>query len=104
MRIFQNTVLESLACGTPAVGFGTGGVVDAVEHGVTGMLAPTGNAKELAACIVRCYRTKSFENLWRAPQGLERFLITDWINRQRHTLHSTNVWQMRDLVVTSKTN
>ena len=29
------------------------GVIDAVEHGVTGMLAPTGNAKELAACIVR---------------------------------------------------
>ena len=50
---FPNTVLESLACGTPVVGFGTGGVVEAVEHGVTGMLAPTGNAKELAACIVK---------------------------------------------------
>jgi glycosyltransferase involved in cell wall biosynthesis len=49
---FPNTVLESLACGTPVVGFATGGVVDAVEHGVTGMLAPTGNAKELAACII----------------------------------------------------
>jgi glycosyltransferase involved in cell wall biosynthesis len=49
---FPNTVLESLACGTPVVGFATGGVVDAVEHGVTGMLAPTGNVKELAACII----------------------------------------------------
>jgi glycosyltransferase involved in cell wall biosynthesis len=46
-----NTVLESLACGTPVVGFATGGVVDAVEHGVTGMLAPIGNTKELGACI-----------------------------------------------------
>jgi glycosyltransferase involved in cell wall biosynthesis len=48
-----NTVLESLACGTPVVGFATGGVVDAVEHGVSGMLAPIGDAKELAACITK---------------------------------------------------
>ena len=50
---FPNTVLEALACGTPVVGFATGKVVDAVEHGVNGMLAPTGNARELAACIVK---------------------------------------------------
>lgn len=35
-----NTVLESLACGTPVVGFQTGGVPDMVEHGRSGYLVP----------------------------------------------------------------
>jgi glycosyltransferase involved in cell wall biosynthesis len=35
-----NTILESLACGTPVVGFDVGGIPDAVRPGVTGLLAP----------------------------------------------------------------
>ena len=48
---FPNTVLEALACGTPVAGFATGGVADAVEHGVSGLLAATGDTVELAAHI-----------------------------------------------------
>jgi glycosyltransferase involved in cell wall biosynthesis len=44
---FPNTVLESIACGTPVVAFETGGVPEAVRPGVTGFLAPTGDAVKL---------------------------------------------------------
>ncbi len=48
---FPNTVLEAMACGTPVVGFATGGVADAVEDGVSGLLAPTGDEAGLAKNI-----------------------------------------------------
>ncbi len=48
---FPNTVLESLACGTPVAGFATGGVVDAVVPGECGLLAPTGDVAALTACL-----------------------------------------------------
>jgi glycosyltransferase involved in cell wall biosynthesis len=48
-----NTILESMACGTPVVGFAAGGVSEAVLDGKTGLLAPTGNVGALAAAL-RC--------------------------------------------------
>jgi glycosyltransferase involved in cell wall biosynthesis len=50
---FGQTVTESLACGTPVVGFDTGGIPDMVRPGITGYLAPVGNAAELGASIAR---------------------------------------------------
>lgn len=51
-----NTILESMACGTPVAGFRSGGVGEAVEHERTGLLAPTGDARELAG-VLRCILT-----------------------------------------------
>ena len=48
---FPNTVIEALACGTPVAGFATGGVIDAVEQGACGLLAPTGDVAGLTACL-----------------------------------------------------
>lgn len=42
-----NTVLESLACGTPVVGFDVGGIPDMVRPGRTGQLVPVGDAVAL---------------------------------------------------------
>ncbi len=46
-----NTVIESLACGTPVVGFDVGGIPEMVEPGRTGWLAPVGDAAALADAI-----------------------------------------------------
>ena len=43
-----NTVLESMACGTPAVGFDAGGIRDMVRADVTGLLAPPRDITALA--------------------------------------------------------
>jgi glycosyltransferase involved in cell wall biosynthesis len=47
-----NTMLEALACGTPVVGFATGGIPDGVRPGVTGLLAKTGDSAELRSAIL----------------------------------------------------
>ena len=46
-----NTVLESLACGTPVIGFNIGGIPDMVEQGVNGLLAKPFNINSFAANI-----------------------------------------------------
>lgn len=48
-----NTVLESMACGTPVVGFDVGGIGEAVVNGQTGLLAPAGDASVFAAGLRR---------------------------------------------------
>lgn len=46
-----NTIMESLACGTPAVGFKTGGIPEMIEHGVTGLVSPAKNSSQMARDI-----------------------------------------------------
>jgi glycosyltransferase involved in cell wall biosynthesis len=43
-----NTILEALACGTPCVAFGIGGMPDLIEHQQNGYLAKPGDTKDLA--------------------------------------------------------
>ncbi len=45
---FPNTVLEALACGTPVVAFGVGGLIDMIQHQQSGYLAQPGNPSDLA--------------------------------------------------------
>lgn len=46
-----NTIMESMACGTPVAGFAVGGIPDMIEHKVNGMLATPHDPQELAAGI-----------------------------------------------------
>lgn len=48
-----NTVIEALACGTPVIGFTTGGVPDLVDDGENGLLTPCGDVPALAASLAR---------------------------------------------------
>jgi len=48
-----NTILESMACGTPVVGFSVGGIREVIVDGQTGLLAPAGDSNALAVSL-RC--------------------------------------------------
>ena len=56
---FGQTVTESMACGTPVVGFDTGGIPDMVRPGITGYLAPVGDVAALAEQIGKVLRDPS---------------------------------------------
>jgi glycosyltransferase involved in cell wall biosynthesis len=50
---FGQTVTEAMACGTPIVGFDTGGLRDTVREGATGYLVPPADAPAMAAALRR---------------------------------------------------
>ena len=58
-----NTVMESLACGTPVVSFTTGGIPDMVHHQHNGYLARYKDSKDFAAGINWVYHHPDKEKL-----------------------------------------
>jgi len=46
-----NTIMEAMSCGTPAVGFATGGIPEMIDHQVNGYIALQGSAESLAEGI-----------------------------------------------------
>jgi glycosyltransferase involved in cell wall biosynthesis len=47
------SLIEAAACGLPAVGSRTGGIVDVIEEGATGYLVPPGEAAALEDALAR---------------------------------------------------
>ena len=52
---FGLVVLESIACGTPVVTFGVGGVRELVRTGITGLLAKMNDTRDLTALTVEFF-------------------------------------------------
>jgi glycosyltransferase involved in cell wall biosynthesis len=50
---FPNAVLEAMAAGLPIVASGVGGIVELIDEGETGWLAPPGDARVLADRLCR---------------------------------------------------
>lgn len=54
--------LEAQALGTPAVSFDTGGVIEAIAHGKTGMTVPEKNVDALAESLLQLLQDKSLRS------------------------------------------
>ncbi|HRI61580.1 MAG TPA: glycosyltransferase family 4 protein [Saprospiraceae bacterium] len=54
-----NTVMESLACGTPVAGFATGGIPEMVGHLQEGFIAPQGDSRALAEGVFEILEGKT---------------------------------------------
>lgn len=57
-----NVMLETFACGTPIIGFNTGGIAEHTIEDVTGVLADEVSAQSLANAIAKFYETKQNYN------------------------------------------
>ena len=53
---FPSTVLESMCCATPVIGFNSGGIPDIIAHEETGLVVPVGDAEALTQGILTLLR------------------------------------------------
>jgi glycosyltransferase involved in cell wall biosynthesis len=60
---YPNTIIEAMACGTPVVGFETGGVPEQIIHLQTGYVAQLYSAEELARGIRFVLENADYEQL-----------------------------------------
>lgn len=58
-----NTVIESMLCGTPVVGFKTGGIPEMIDHKRNGYLAESKSADDLARGMHWVLSSESYEQL-----------------------------------------
>jgi glycosyltransferase involved in cell wall biosynthesis len=76
-----NTILESLACGTPVVGFRIGGIPDLVLDGETGFCAEPEDIESLASAISSALQTgRSLRSRCRELVAIEYSLQAQAIN------------------------
>jgi len=71
-----NTMLESLGCGTPVVGFNIGGVPDSVEHGVNGFLCTSVDAQSLKDGIKQALET-DFDSLRISENAHRKYALSN---------------------------
>ncbi len=69
--------LEANACGTPVVGTRSGGVEDAIEHGVNGLLVEPGDAPAMARALEQLLRSEE-QRRKLSKSGLKRARWFRW--------------------------
>ncbi|MGE9985068.1 glycosyltransferase [Desulfovibrio sp. SGI.169] len=77
-----NVLLESLACGTPAVAFGVGGIPSILDHMETGYLAKPCDAADLAEGLLWALRPHPVRARLCRAKALERYALET--NAQRY--------------------
>ena len=60
----SNTIMESMACATPVVGFDVGGKTDLIEHKKSGYLAKPFDSGDLATGIDWILNNKNYNKLF----------------------------------------
>lgn len=85
-----NTVMESLACGTPLAAFATGGIPDMVKHKYNGYLAEYRSSADLAAGIAWIYNYPDMAKLnFNARQTVEDYFAEGTIAGQHIELYKS---------------
>lgn len=85
-----NTVMESLACGTPLAAFTTGGIPDMVKHKHNGYLAEYRSSSDLAAGIAWIYNYPNRAELnFNARQTVEEYFSEKIIADQHIELYKS---------------
>lgn len=79
-----NTVLESLACGTPVVAFTTGGIPDMLSHQQNGYLAKNASPEELAKGLVWIKEQADKEALSKAARQTVLDSFSEAVVAQKH--------------------
>lgn len=78
-----NTILESLCCGTPVVGFNIGGIPDLIADGINGSLVDEVNAEQLRKTIIENVN-HSWDNESISKDAIKKFNMkrqaTDYID------------------------
>jgi glycosyltransferase involved in cell wall biosynthesis len=83
-----NTVIEAMACGTPVVAFGTGGIPEMIDHQQNGYLATVGSAQQLADGLAFIlYQTNPEDMRRNARQSAENRFSENVIARQHIELY-----------------
>ena len=105
------TVIEAMAARRPVVSTAVGGLPELIEHGVSGMLAPSGDASSLAASLVQLYQSADLRNQMAevaAGRAQEKFSLQGMLNSYRDVyydvLGTTDVRQKPGADKTSVTN
>ena len=79
---FCQGIQEALASGVPVIGPDTGGPVDLIEHGITGLLIDTADAHELLQAVATLRNHSSFDLMQLAARRSVEHRTWDYINSQ----------------------
>ena len=81
-----NTILESMLCGTPVVGFSSGGIPEMIAHKESGYLAEYKSSDDLAAGMSWVLSSESYDQLSAKTRSLalERFSMDHSVEMHRN--------------------
>ena len=80
------TVIEAMAARRPVVSTAVGGLPELIEHGISGMLAPSGDASSLANSLIELYQSPALRSQMAevaARRAQEKFSLQGMLNSYR---------------------